>query len=109
MTRFHLISTTIEEALRGHFEGVEVSDDPALIREVAESVGQLSFFYALDYPPTPPSSSSSDALLFPSGHVVIRVPCTGEGCPVCKFFHFVHDLVAQVPPEPGYYIAGGQS
>lgn len=107
MTRFHIISTTLEEALRGRFEGVEISDDSTLIREVAESVGQLSFFYALDYPPIPPSSS--DALLFPSGHVVIRVPCAGEGCPVCEFLHFVHITMAQVPPEPGYYIAGGQS
>lgn len=106
MTRLHLIATTIEEALRGHFEEVEVSDDPALIREVAENAGQLSFFYALDYPLIPPPDG--DALLFPSGHVVLRTPCAGEGCPVCEFLRFVHLAAAQFPPEPGYY-TGGQS
>lgn len=105
MTRFHLISTTIAEALRGRFEGVEISDDPALIRDVADNAGQLSFFYALDYPHSP--APGGDAFLFPSGHVVLRVPCT-EGCPVCEFLHFVHDALAQIPPESGY-IAGGQS
>lgn len=115
MTRrvgFHAIALDLEDVREGRFDEAEISNEIyySLAREVAERTGHLDFLdKEVDYPFSSPPPGG-DVLIFPSGMVVVRIPCPGERCPVCNLFQSVRKVL----PDPesvrvGYYELPGFS